>query len=883
MPIAAMGPLRVLTGAPGFYARHIHKIFRFYGLRGFCASLVLLAFALPGASAQVLPRSPVVPLPGHVPVQLSEGVAKLLGPYSKERRLRLAITLKPPHPVEEKRFLGDLTDRNSINFHRFLTAVEWNTRFAPATGDEQQVVAWAESQGMTVTHRYPNRLLVDLEAPAGVIEQAFGVRINSYQVGDEVDFSNDGDPVIPARLASIVQSVLGLNNIQRMHSAAHGSRPLRPSDYSPGPVVAAGGVLKNDATLAPAAPHSPAPLFSGLHIEPVDLYSSQTYNFNGLWRLGHCCNPANLSAGSPPESSIAIATFGNFNPADLTAFFQTYGLASNITWYYIDGTPPGPDEETTLDTEWATAMANSYGALTQTAQVYVYMAAAQTANVHADMYNTMLSDGHARVFSTSWTCAEDGGCSAGSIATYHAIFDSMVGQGWTLVSSSGDGGATVDCYFQNPAHTSVGYPGSDPDVVSVGGTSLYLDFSANWSSEPAWQGATYAGACAHNNGGSGGGLSSIFGRPAYQSHWNVPGRMVPDIALNAGGDYQVVYFNGDFTSAGGTSIAAPEVAAFFAQENAYLLSIPNICGAGNNARCAPLGQPHAFLYGEGLTNSATHSPFYDTTSGCNSNDQTQTNNLAYYCAEPGYDQVTGWGSANMLQLAWALNFQILGPHANGSPYISSSGPFENFWYNTDQTFYFSVYDYAGDKGPNGTGIAGFTAGWDSIPSDSRSMPNPGAGDAFYDGPQYPNATRGCLSFLPDNPQGCLGGIAEGCHYAYVRAWNNEGLTSDPVAGIPQAFGPFCYDISPPVTTANISMGPTEPLAAKRTFTVALDASDQYSGVANTYYRVSGGLPPTGGYSVYRGPFKVTVRGPAQVYFYSADNAGNLEQLHVRRF
>ena len=28
----------------------------------------------------------------------------------------------------------------------------------------------------------------------------------------------------------------------------------------------------------------------------------------------------------------------------------------------------------------------------------------------------------------------------------------------------------------------------------------------------------------------------------------------------------------------------------------------------------------------------------------------------YYCAGPGYDEVTGWGSANMLQLAWAINW-----------------------------------------------------------------------------------------------------------------------------------------------------------------------------------------------------------------------------------
>ena len=42
------------------------------------------------------------------------------------------------------------------------------------------MVDWAQAQGFTVTHRYPNRLLVDVEAPIPVIETALGVKINSY-------------------------------------------------------------------------------------------------------------------------------------------------------------------------------------------------------------------------------------------------------------------------------------------------------------------------------------------------------------------------------------------------------------------------------------------------------------------------------------------------------------------------------------------------------------------------------------------------------------------------------------------------------------------------------------------------------------------------------
>jgi subtilase family serine protease len=45
------------------------------------------------------------------------------------------------------------------------------------------VVSWAKGAGLTVTHLYPNRLVVDLAGPVGAIEKALGVQINNYRLG----------------------------------------------------------------------------------------------------------------------------------------------------------------------------------------------------------------------------------------------------------------------------------------------------------------------------------------------------------------------------------------------------------------------------------------------------------------------------------------------------------------------------------------------------------------------------------------------------------------------------------------------------------------------------------------------------------------------------
>ncbi len=46
---------------------------------------------------------------------------------------------------------------------------------------------------------------------------------------------------------------------------------------------------------------------------------------------------------------------------------------------------------------------------------------------------------------------------------------------------------------------------------------------------------------------------------------------------------------GGWIGVGGTSIVAPELAGFFAQQNAYGLVLGSVCGTAGTAPCAPLG------------------------------------------------------------------------------------------------------------------------------------------------------------------------------------------------------------------------------------------------------------------------------------------------------
>jgi hypothetical protein len=803
----------------------------------------------------------------RTPLQIANGLARSMGPYNPDQKLRLVFTLKPPKQEEENAFLEALYKEGSPEYHKFLTAEQFNERFAPSAADEQAVVDWVTSQGLTVTNRYPNRLMVDVEAPVAQIQKALNVNINRYQLNSAMVFSNDRDPVIPASLSDKVMAVVGLNNIQVMHPHSTAAKPAVYPDYAPGPAAALveehhidGDHAKFLAAMAERKKSGVTPAFTNGFLDPVDLYGSNAYNFHALYNLGHCCNPNHVASGSPPETSIAIVTVGTQKFSDIQGFHNQFPyLAYNVSYIDVDGTPTAPDGEGTLDTEWSTAMSNSFGSYLDTSHVYVYQGVNNSHLTFLHMYQRVLMDNTTRVMSTSWGCGEFVCATDAIMDSENAVLSQMAAQGWTLVADADDKGSVADCQ-----HELVEFPASSPNVVAAGGTTLFLNSDSTFNDEVAWTGGTFAGACAENDGGGGGGFSSKFAVPFYQAFLGHGVRTLPDISLNANFP-QAIFVDGSLTPAGGTSIVAPELAGFFAQENAYLLFLQTqgLPCFGNQA-CAPIGNANAYIYLEQqhAPGYAPHYPFYDITVGCASNDITINNAFAtFFCATPGYDFATGLGSANMLQLAWAINYSAAGDF--GPPQAQFFGPTINTWYNTDQTVSMSFTDTTASPRPP-TGLAGFSVGWDADPApESTSKPTPGSNDAFYDGPAFPGQDRAAL---------ILSQAGQGCHTAKAKAWDNTGTSSGVLS-----YGPICYDTVPPVTTATLS-GTLSGGVYTSSVRVTLSATDKGGGVATKLYSLDNGT-----LTAYSTPFSVSAAGTHTVIYFSKDVAGNTENARAVAF
>src|SRR4051794_3180575 len=75
----------------------------------------------------------------------------------------MLLQLQRPAEAEQSldRYLGELTDHASPNFHRWLTPAEFGERFGPSASDVTAVSDWLQAQGFTVNRVYPSNVLID--------------------------------------------------------------------------------------------------------------------------------------------------------------------------------------------------------------------------------------------------------------------------------------------------------------------------------------------------------------------------------------------------------------------------------------------------------------------------------------------------------------------------------------------------------------------------------------------------------------------------------------------------------------------------------------------------------------------------------------------------
>jgi subtilase family serine protease len=557
----------------------------------------LLWFGLTAANAADSGRTV---LAGHVPPEVSRLVPK--SRLAGDHVLALAIGLPLRNQDALNQLIGQLYDPASTNYHRFLSNQEFTARFGPTAQDYETVKQFVRANGLRVAKTYPNRLILDVQGDAAHIEQAFQTTLRTYRHPSEPRnfFAPDTEPSVPVGVP--VNDMFGLSDFSRprpmVHAAAErGSGPL---NYN--------GSGSSGA-------------YQGRDFRNAYIPGS---NLNGSGQV------------------VALFELDGYYTNDISAYEANCGYTNvplqNVYVGITNGTPPGYSgvanavAEVSLDIEMVVSMAPGL------ANVLVY-----EGNNPYDVYNQIVTDNAAKQISSSWFFGV--GPSHrwhGGGTTLDSLFQTMIAQGQALFQASGDSDAWTGS--QAFSLTSGPIPMDSPYLTCVGGTSLTMNGSgASWSSETVWNYASFGGADA--NVGSGGGVSTYYGIPAWQTNVSMAAnsgstvnRNLPDVALTA--DYiAVVHDNGTSDIEAGTSCAAPLWAGFCALANQF--------DAATNG--TTLGFVNPALYAIGGSSAAARS-LHDITTGSNIG----THTAGLYNAVPGYDLATGFGTPAGTNLITAL-------------------------------------------------------------------------------------------------------------------------------------------------------------------------------------------------------------------------------------
>jgi len=492
--------------------------------RGLIAAALVALIAALGGAANARPaaaKAPVSQGPGSLLLQHQSGSNDTPPVFPIDEST-------PADTPEDVSFILDIGNRfllenlvsNGMNGGHYLSIDQFAGAFGQSQHNINALRSYLAGYGIE-TDAMADGLDIQAHGTAGEFDNALSVHQRDYRtaaipahdghpaVAARTFHGTPNDPLLPARLASFVEAILGLSNYPTFSSDA-----VR--------------VPKNNATTVQLGDRTPEDFM-------------QDYN---------------VPSGSGHGSTIGIVTLAALDTESAVDFWSdVLGIdtkPNRLDVVNVDGGPGDVSDsagssETTLDVEQS-------GAIAPQANVTVYQAP-NTDPGFLDAFFQAASDNQADSVSASWGEAEtvikyfvDNGLeSPGYQGAFDEAFLELAAQGQSTFVSSGDAGAYDDSDELGTTNLDVDSPGNSPWVTSSGGTTLpgiipLTDTdSAAIAAERAWSWSwlwphysdfcflfTDPSDCTEANfamfvaaAGGGGGYSSLEPMPAYQRQ--IPG------------------------------------------------------------------------------------------------------------------------------------------------------------------------------------------------------------------------------------------------------------------------------------------------------------------------------------------------------------------------
>jgi subtilase family serine protease len=614
-------------------------------------------------------------------------------------------------------YAREVSDPKSGEYRQFLTPQQIGQRYGASPASVAATEKYFASYGLKVT-TWPQNMLMHVAGPQSAIQSAFNTTLGIYKLGTDTVIGPSKSPSLPANLAvagspnivmwpsrflkpnikqasPLLNAVLGYAPQQvaagfdydGAYAAGYTGKGINIGVIGTGPIAVSGvdGITLGDVEAARA-------LFGVQGTSTITLPPVGNAAGGAAYSAGGFTTPPTVNSGSgcgPNETNPNDGIFGGESPSagcdpeDIETQIDTESaalLAPNSTVeYYLAYNP-----NDFCNASGFPGAGNSVAPATCAPGTGVPAQGLFEADAEIQQ---AIADNTADVLSLSYAESEldvQQAPNTTSTLTYQQFeqseFAALAAEGIAVFVSSGDTGAN-ECQGTGPTSNEnslcASYPSTDPNVVAVGGVTIPLTGSGQLEGPiAAWGVQTFSG-----EAGSGGGLSILFPTLSYQSgvdYYTPAGevplssRGVPDVSLlgDPSTGIGVVYdadptLGGYSTSTsiyGGTSVAAPEMAAMWSLVLQACAQTTSCASKGSGPHPYRLGDPNPLFYaayGDGT--AATYgSTFYNVTYGSNQQTCQQPGSSPPtpgppcpssspsldpgYSAGPGYNLVTGIGA-----------------------------------------------------------------------------------------------------------------------------------------------------------------------------------------------------------------------------------------------
>ncbi|HVO62661.1 MAG TPA: S53 family peptidase [Terriglobales bacterium] len=490
--------------------------------------------------------------------------AKNLGLENSSKTIDVTIWLKQHNSDLLQKTLKDLYTKGSPKYHQWLSPATFRALHAPSAEEAQTIQKFLESHKLAVVAVGQNNTYVRARGRVADVQKAFRVQLARFQLRDGIHRANLTNPVIDEPAGSLVAAVSGLSDTKFHPNSVRPVDAETGAGYSPVPLRTA--LASRGASYGA---FSETHCFRGTQVQgfqtpgaslPIAIYLGNRYGSDITdTRIGHLppCGygPMEIETAyklnglykkgldGTGQTVVIVDAFGSPTIQDDVALFsEVYGLPpADLTVMCVPttGCPVDQDDgwagETTLDVEYVHAVAPG-------AKIILIPSFNNDDLVMNEAVQYAIDNQLGTTISNSYSIPEVLGSTA-ELDAINATNASGAAMGISVNFSSGDNGD----WNAILGVTSVDFPASSPYATAIGGTSLALNTNDSIMFQTGWgtHETRIANTAAEGNSpvvpplvfgfiyGAGGGVSSYFAKPSFQSGLPGSARLNPDISYVA--------------------------------------------------------------------------------------------------------------------------------------------------------------------------------------------------------------------------------------------------------------------------------------------------------------------------------------------------------------